>query len=172
VTRTALTLVAFAGLSLWATAQDTTSNRVATDIELLRTNRVLLDDLIDHGLQLSKAGGPLDRAVECRKTAATLGLALKHATGGTDDDRVAELSDYLTAVVRDGLVPNFDLARQGIPRGSQDYERLKKEADGAKKDLDALDEVFPTEGKLGRSGKVAEARRKLAEARSKIVVPE
>jgi hypothetical protein len=170
VTRTALTLVLLAGLSLWASAQDQT---VAREIRQLNANRLLLDQLIDHGLRISdeKDGGdPLVRADEYRQAAATLASALKAADQQKDLDpaaRVAELSDHVTALVRDGLVPSLDEANGSIPVGSKARDRLKDLSDRAAKELTDLGDSFPTGGKFDRSD-VAEARRKLAEARKKL----
>lgn len=165
--RTALTLALFAALAAWASAQGPVT--MSDELRMLRTNRGLLTDLLDHGVKLSDNGGtPLARAGECRRAAETLGAALR---GETDEERIAELSDRLAAVVREGLAPNVRKARDEIPRGSPDYDRLRAEAERARKYLDDLGAALPQEGKLGRSPQVEAARRKLAEAAGRVSVP-
>jgi hypothetical protein len=175
VTRTALTLTLFAGLSLWASAQ---GPLVADEVHLLTANRLLLDQLIDRGLGMSevkRGDDPLARAEECRQAAAPLADALRAAAGGRDPDpeRVAELSDHIADMVNGGLVPNLDEADQTIPHSSKEQrERLKELSKQAKADLTELGNAFPSGGTLGRSARVAEARQKLAGAGGRINVPQ
>jgi hypothetical protein len=173
VTRTALTLTLFAGLSVWASGQDR-APLVDQQLKQLEENRLLLDQLIDHGLNLSsaeKGGNSLARAEECRLAAATLAAALK-AAPANDPERVAELSDHIAAVVRDGLVPNLTQAGKDIPPGSRDYERLKGLSSQSSEYVAALVAAFPTGGRLNTSPKVADARTRLEDAGRKIVVIE
>lgn len=171
MTRTALTLTLFAGLSLWASGQDRAPD-FHQQLKQLEANRLLLDQLIDHGLNLSsaeKGGNSLARAEECRVAAATLVAALK-AVPGDDPERVAELCDHIAAVVRDGLVPNLAQAGKDIPPGSQEYKRLTEVSSGSSEDVAALVAAFPTGDRLDKSPKVADARTRLAEAGRAIVV--
>ncbi|HVK17917.1 MAG TPA: hypothetical protein VM533_13295 [Fimbriiglobus sp.] len=171
MTRTALTLTLFAGLSLWASGQDG-APLMERRLKQFEANRLLLSQLIDHGLKLSsaeKGGNTLARAEECRLAAATLAAALK-AAPGDDPDRVAELGDHIAAVVRDGLVPNLTQAGQDIRPGSQDYERLKDLSRLSNEDVIAIVAAFPTGDRLERSSKVADARSRLADAGRKIIV--
>jgi hypothetical protein len=172
VTRTALTLTLFAGLSVWASGQDRAPD-FHQQLKQLEANRLLLDQLIDHGLNLSsaeKGGNSLARAEECRVAAATLAAALK-AAPGNDPERVAELCDHIAAVVRDGLVPNLSQAsKDNIPPGSQEYKRLTEVSSGSSEDVAALVAAFPTGDRLDKSSKVADARTRLADAGRAIVV--
>jgi hypothetical protein len=171
VTRTALTLTLFAGLSLWASGQDRAPD-FHQQLKQLEANRLLLDQLIDHGLNLSsaeKGGNSLAKAEECRLAAATLVAALK-AAPGDDPERVAELCDHIAAVVRDGLVPNLAQAGKDIPPGSQEYKRLTEVSSGSSEDVAALVAAFPTGDRLDKSSKVADARTRLADAGRAIVV--
>lgn len=173
MTRAALTLTLFAGLSLWASAQDR-NREFHQQLKQLEANRLLLDQLIDHGLNLSsaeKGGNSLARARECREAAEKLAAALKAASADdTDPERVAELGDHIAAVVRDGLVPNLTQAGRDIPPGSQDYKRLTELSAQSSEYVAALVAAFPTGGRLDTSSKVADARSRLADAGSKIVV--
>jgi hypothetical protein len=169
VTRAALTLSLFAGLSLWASAQPR-ATEFHRQLKQFEANRLLLDQLIDHGLDLSsveRGGNSLVRAEECREAAATLAAALK-AARPDDPERVAELSDHVAAVVRDGLVPNLAQAGKDIKPGSQDYERLKILSSRSSEDVAALLVAFPA----GQSPTVIEAKSRLARAGAEIVVIE
>ena len=172
MTRTALTLTLFAGLSVWASGQDRAP--VHKQLKQFEVNRLLLDRLIDHGLNLSsaeKGGNSLARAEECRLAAATLAAALR-AAPADDPERVAELCDHITAVVRDGLVPNLTRANQDIKPGSQDYERLTELSELSSRDVTAYVAAFPSGGRLDGSPKVEAARNRLADAGRTIVVIE
>lgn len=167
--RTALTLLVAAGLSAWASAQVPAPGPTAAEqLKLLTSNRKLLEDLIDSGLKLSDANTALDRAAECRRAAGVLSAALTRASADptADPDRLAELSDHLGAVLRDGLAPSLAEARSVIPRESQDFQRLealeRQAADDAAKAAAAL----PTAGKVGQTPQVRDARGRLKDAGS------
>lgn len=167
--RAALTLTLLAGLSLWASGQQRAAE-FHQQLKQFEANQLLLNQLIDHGLNLSSRGGePVARAEECRLAAVTLAAALKTAPAD-DPERVAELSDHITAIVRDGLVPNLAQATRDIPPGSQDYERLKGLSDLSKKDVAAFVASFPAGGKLDQSPTVIGAKSRLAEAGDQIIV--
>jgi hypothetical protein len=171
VTRTALTLTLFAGLSLWASGQDGTP-RMERRLKQVEANRLLLSQLIDHGLNLSsaeKGGYPLARAEECRGAAATLVAALK-AASADDPERVAELCDHIAAVVRDGLVPNLNEAGRDIKPGSQHYDRLKDLTKNSNADVAAWVAAVPAGGRLDTSPEVAGAKTRLEDAGRLIVV--
>jgi hypothetical protein len=173
VTRAALTLTLFAGLSLWASAQSQ-APLMDRQLKQFEANRLLLDQLLDHGLNLSSAergGFPLARAEECRLAAEKLEDALKDASAtDSDPERVAELCDHIAAVVRDGLVPNLDQARKDIPPGSPDYKRFTDLSSQSSDYVAGLVAAFPTGGRLGTSPEVTAARSKLADAGRLIVV--
>jgi hypothetical protein len=174
VTRTALTLTLFAALSLWASAQDRAPT-LDRQLRQLHANRLLLDQLIDHGLHLSsgeRGGTHLARAEECRQVANKLAAALRAVADERDPDpeRVAELGDHIAAVVRDGLVPNLDGAVKDIHPGSELYDQLKKVSAQSSDDVADLVRSFPNGGRLDTSPKVAEAKSRLADAGGKITV--
>ena len=170
MTRTALTLVLVAGLSVWASAQTQPARNTAEHLQLLRANRTLLTSLIDRGLEISEAGNPLQRAEQCRKATATLGAELRQAADdpAAEPDRVVELSEHLTTLVRDGLAPTLAKAREEVRPGSPDYERLKKVHADAKAELERARQAIPTAGKVGRSARVKDAQDKLAAAAKQI----
>jgi hypothetical protein len=167
VTRTALTLSLFAGLSLWASAQDRTPP-MDQRLKQFEANRVLLDQLINHGLNLSsaeKGGNSLARAEECRLAAATLAAALTAASANdSDPERVAELCDHIAAVVRDGLVPNLTQAKKDIPPGSPDHKRFTELSSESSAYVATLVATFPAGGRLDTSPEVAGAKTRLEDA--------
>jgi hypothetical protein len=174
MTRTALTLSLVAGLSVWASAQSQPARHTADHLRLLETNLTLLERLTDRGLEISNAGNPLERAEGCRKAAATLGAELRQAADDptTDPDRVVELSEHLTTLVRDGLAPTLAKARDEIRPGSPEYDRLKKVHADAKAELERTRQAFPTDGKVGRSRRVKAAQDKLTDVAKQIELKE
>ena len=135
-----------------------------------KTNRILIEDLVDHGIDLSKADNPLHRADACQRTARTLANYLERAAGNEDPDRVAEFANLYGEVVRDGLVPNLEAAKKLItdPK-SPDALRLKQLSDRARGDLEGVRKSMPTEGKVAESEKVKSALQKINELASKFV---
>jgi hypothetical protein len=136
--RSGATLAVFLVLAAWAGAQSPGAPvlTAAKRLELHRANRTLLADLIDGGVKLANAERMPDRAETCQKTARALGIALRKAAEARDTDRVAELGEHLTAVVRDGLVPILTEGTRTIPAESPDAGRLKAVRATAAKDLD------------------------------------
>jgi hypothetical protein len=170
MTRTALTLIALVVLSVWASAQNATAPQTAHHLQMLATNRTLLESLIDRGLELSDAGNSLERAERVRKATATLGAELRTVAANPEanPDRVAELSEHLTTVVRDGLVPTLAEARGQVRPGSPDYPRLKKVHADAKAELEQTRNAIPGDGKVGRSQLVKVATQKLSAVTARI----
>lgn len=160
--RALLLLVCFAALSAWAGAQGPAPLPAAVQVKLFKNNRALLDNLINHGLDLSDTDDPLDRAQECRRTAQTLANYLERAaTDAQDPDRVAELADLLGDVVREGLTPNLETAKQLFPPGTKRFEDVKQLRDTATRDLDAVAPTIPA-GKVAENTKVKDALARLA----------
>jgi len=155
--RSLVSLVTFAALSMWAGAQGPPPTLdAATQEKLFKNNRLLLENLVGHGIELANADNTLKKAEECRKTATTLANSLGQAANDQDPDRVAELASLIGNVVRDGLVPNLNEAQQEIRPGDPREAQLVKLRENATRDLDNLSKI-PTEGKVGDSQKVKEA---------------
>jgi hypothetical protein len=156
--RSLITLVAFMALAAWAGAQGPPSPLpAATQAKLFKSNRKLLENLVNHGIDLAKADRPLLRAEECRKTAKTLANFLERAAEDQDPDRVAELAGLMGNVVREGLVPNLNAAQDEIRPGDPGEADLAKVRASATEELNSLPAKIPTEGKVGDSQKVKEA---------------
>lgn len=169
--RLTMTLAVFLALSAWAGAQAPVPPLTAADqIRLFRANRTLITDLVQSGIKLGVADHPVDRAAACQETARWLGVALRRAaeTSDPDADRVAELGGHLETVVRYGLVPMLDEARQTTPPESQDAARLKLVRETAAGDLDLARSAIPTSGKVGESEKVRDLRGKLDGLRERL----
>ena len=168
VARYALLLTTFAALAAWAGAQGPAPSLTAADqLRLFKSNRALLDNLVDHGVKMSAADTPLARAEECRRTALTLATYTKRAaTEDQNPDRVAELANLLGEVVREGLAPNLDEAKRTFPPESRQAKRVGELRDTTKHDLDAVRAAIPA-GKVGDNAKVQAALARLAELRAK-----
>ncbi len=162
MTRTLLTVVAVLLAAAWADGQ--TAPRLAADqVRLLHANHALLEDLVDHGVKLSNAAGTLDHAAECRRAVATLGHALAAAADDphADPSRIAELTDQVADLVRDGLTPTLAAARAQIRAGSPGAEKLVGIETAAAADLAGCRQAVPADGRVGRADAVRRARARL-----------
>lgn len=169
--RTLLTLTAFVALAAWASAQaPTTGPSVAEELKHLRTNRTLLEHLVDHSVKIADADTPLDRADRCRDATASLKRAIQGA--GDDPDRVVELIENLVTMIKNGLAPTLARARAEIPHGSQDYERMKQLHVAVRQDLTLVQEAIPTTGKTAKSNHVKDARQQLTVVAASVPVVE
>lgn len=170
MTRTALTLTLFVGLSLWVSGQNGVP-AFYRQLDQLKANQPLLDQLINCGLNLSsadKGGNSLDRAEECRVAATKLAAALTTAPPN-DAERVAELSDHIAAIVREGLIPNLTDAHNSV--GSQEQrEKLATISKDARANLSDFDKSLPSGEVYDRSASLTAARKKLTEARQMLDV--
>jgi hypothetical protein len=171
VVRVLLLLVSFAALAAWAGAQGPPPPLSPADrAKLFKSDRALLDQLIDHGIEMANPNrdNDLDRAQECRKTAKTLANYLERAAKDEQDpDRVAEMTALLTELVRDGLAPNLTVARQTNPKGSPRHKEVVALGETAVKDLDDVKAAIPA-GKVGDDEKVKAALAALAALRPQL----
>ena len=158
--RVGVMLAVFLGLAAWAGAQGPPPLSTADQLNMLRANQGVIEELVDRTVELASANTPLKRAETCRKTAGTLAGVVGRAADEGNPDRAAEFGGHLEAVVRDALVPNLDAAKQTIPPESPDAPRLKKIRDDARSDLDGVRNALGTPGKVGDDAKVQDLRRK------------
>lgn len=146
----------------------------ADEIRLFRTNLSLLDGLLADGLAVADAQNDLDRAEAYRKTAWTLAAAVRTAAADQVPglDRVAELSDHLSAVIDQGVVPTLQSARLQTHPGSPGYAELQRVHKLARQDL--LETQRALDGGLAfdKSPKIRAARTRLADAAGRIGTPE
>jgi len=135
-------------------------------MKLFKSNRVLIENLVNHGVELSASETSIARASECRKTAVTLANYLERAAKDDQNpDRVSELAGLMGDVVRDGLVPIMDEAKD-IPPDSPDGKRFAALRETVVADLDNVRTGIPA-GKVGDNAKVKAALASLAELKSK-----
>ena len=167
--RVLLLLVTFAALATWAGAQAPPAPLTAAEqAKLFKLDRALLDNLINHSIDLADADEPLKRAEECRKTSLTLANYLERAAKDEQDpDRVAELADLLGEVVREGLAYNLEVGKQTYPPGSPGAAKLNALRENAAKDLDAIKNTIP-EGKIADNAKVKDALARLAALKARL----
>jgi hypothetical protein len=166
--RSLVTLIAYAALAAWAGAQGPRAPLdAATQEKMFKSNRTLLENLVNHGIDLADADRPLQRAEECRKTATTLSNFLVQSAEDQDPERVVELAGLMGEVVRDGLVPNLNDAQKEIRAGDPREAQLNKVRETATRDLDNLSRL-PSQGKVGSNQKVKEAIAALQELRERL----
>ena len=171
--RPILTLAVVAAVSFWASAQTTPAGPSAAEqLQMLKTNRELLEDLLDQGTRVSDANTPLDRAAECQRATDRLARELRTAVDRADADRANEIGEYVERIVVEGFVPNFETARRDAKPGSPDYERVKAMHREATDSLDKLGAALPTDGPLSKSKRLQQAREKLADASAKLGKPD
>lgn len=169
--RFAATTVLLAALAAWASGQPSTAGPTAGEqLRLFMKNRDLLENLVEHSVALANADTPVAKVRACHETAKDFGRALKDAADRDDADRIAELSEHLTAVITHGLVPTIDAARGVIPVGTPAAKELLEVSQQATTDAEGFELSIPALGKVGASNKVKDARTKLREARETLTV--
>jgi hypothetical protein len=148
-------------LAAWASGQNNSSGLLAAErLHLYQPNRELLEQLVQHSLELATLDGPVVRAKACHEATKALGRAMKDASERDDADRVAELSEHLVAVIQHGLLPTIDSANRTIPMGSQsgDLIQLTREANV---DVENIYLSMRQTGKVGTSSRVNGTREQL-----------
>ncbi|MBY0251873.1 MAG: hypothetical protein K2X54_10905 [Methylobacterium organophilum] len=157
------TAVLFA-LATWAGAQNTGSGLSAADQRrLLKSNGTLINNLVDHGLKLSRADGVEKRAEQCRRAAKLLAEAAQDAARKQEAERVAALSELLQEVVRKGFVPTLEDGWRMVPAESPAGKELRSTRDVFVADVSELRAAIPPTGKAGENARVRAALRDIAE---------
>lgn len=170
--RTPAFVLAFALISAWASGQNATGPLTAAEhLNLLKTNRKLLEELLDEGVKLGDSNNNLDRAAQCQSVAVRLTRELKSAVDLDDADRVTEMSDHFSTLIQSGFLPNLATAKENIPVGSPEYPRLLAIHTDAAKNLDTVKVLIPTEGKLAKKKGISDARAKLQAAAAAVGQP-
>ncbi len=163
--RLAFSTFVLVALSAWVSGQPAAGPLAGEQLHLFRGNRELLENLVEHSVELANADTPVGKVRACHESTKDLGRAMKDAADRDDADRVAELSELLTAVIRFALVPTLGEARVAIPVGTPAYQRLRDLTELATADAERFELSIPALGKIGASNKVKDARGKLHEAR-------
>ena len=157
-------LTAFAALAAWAGAQNPAPPLSAEDkLRLLKTNSLLIDQLVSKGVAMSAADTPERRAEECRKSSLALAHAIRDAAAAEDAERVAELTVLFRNLVRDGLVPVINDGLKVVTPKSPASDQILLVRELAGKDVTALKAKIPASGKLAENAKVKESLKQLDE---------
>lgn len=166
--RVPLLLIAFAALAGWAGAQGGPAPLTAEErVKFFKSNRTLIENLVNDGVALADTGNTVDRAKACRVTARTLANSLKLAADDRNEHRVAELAELVGTVVRDGVLPNLDRAREEFPPGTPTFAKIVDVRDATAADLDFVRTAIPA-GQVADHPKVKESLAALAELRAKL----
>ena len=163
--RYSFTLIVVALLSAWAGGQSAAPPAGGPErVRLLHANAALVEQLVAHGVGLS-GGSALDQAGECRGAVATLGRALAACAENPDADpsRLIDLSEQVVQLVRTGLAPALEKAREQVRSGSPGAEKLREIEERSAGELGAYRDALPTAGRLGALPQLGEARAKLGE---------
>jgi hypothetical protein len=159
-------LTAFVALAAWAGAQGPVppAPLSAEDkLRLLKTNSTLIDELVRDGVEMSKAGQPVDRAYNCRQASRALVNAIRDAATAEDAERVAVLMGLYRELVRDGLVPTLEEAKVGITPNSPADVQLKGVRGQYATDVSDLRKFATSTGKLADNPRVKDALKQLDE---------
>lgn len=165
--RAPLILAAVGLLSLWVQAQPVAPRPTAGEqLRLFRGNRSLLEHLIDQSLKIANTSTGMDRVAACSTATRVLGQIVSDtATDPTSDpDRIAELTEHLTELVSQGLLPTLSQVREEVPAGSQEAARLQELQKSTWEHLLGVQTALTGGGPLGRSTAVQDARQKLVAA--------
>lgn len=98
----------------------------AEQLQMLQSNRSLLEQLLDRSVAISDSETSLARAEACQAAAQTLTRTLQSTTPAAEPGRVAELADHLSTLWTQGLAPVLDETRRVVRPGSPDYARLEQ----------------------------------------------
>jgi hypothetical protein len=161
-----LPLFVFAAIAGWTSAQGPTASE---HLKMLKTNRELLLELMDQGVEMSNANTSLKKAERCQKVAGQLSRAMKQANDRDDTERMSELGDQLAAIIGSGLMPNLQSARDHIPVGSAERAQITVVHRNV---MENLNLAIPAEGKTTRSASLRSTRQKLVELSSQLGQPE
>lgn len=167
--RLATTLFVLIALATWAGAQSSPAAPLASEqLKLFQSNRQLLENLVEHSVELVNADTPVEKVRVCHELTCDLGRALRDAADRDDPDRVVELGDYLAATIRLGLLPTIDDARRIVPVGTQAEKELVELTARATNDAKNFELSIPAIGKVGTSAKVKSVRDRLNHASTEL----
>ncbi len=100
----------------------------------------LIETLVQGGLRLAAQDDPVKRAECCNDVAECLAGEIQRAAENQDKERVAELGQYLDALLEQGVAANLSMARKQIPVGSTLEKNLHDIRDRAAKLVRPLEE--------------------------------
>lgn len=153
--RWAYIIAVFGALAAWAGAQGPhPALGPADQLRLLKANGTLIDHLVDHGIELSRADTVDKRAEQCRRAAKALSTAVQDAAGKQEAERVAELTGLFRNVVDNALLPVLEDGRQTVTPGSPGEQQLRKTRAELAKDVAELRAAIPKTGKVAENARV------------------
>ena len=143
--RTPFTLVTIAVLAFCASAQaPPRAPSAAEQLDLFGSNRVLLEELLDNGLELSKPHSMVERIEVCGNAVETLGNAVGDAES---PERMAEMSNRLSDLMNAGMVPMLNEAQRTISPDSDDYKALQHARERTSERLQRIQSSLPESAK-------------------------
>ncbi len=157
--RWAYIFAVFVALTAWAGAQGPGAAPLtaADQLRLLKANGTLIDNLVDHGVELSRADTPQERAKQCRAAAKALATAIQAAATKQEAERVAELTTLFRDVLRDALLPALENGKRLVTPGSPGEEQLLRTWSYAAQDLSEVKTAIPATGKVAENARVKDA---------------
>lgn len=168
--RWAYILAAFGALAAWAGAQGPAQAPPgpADQLRLLRANGTLIDHLVDHGVELSRANTAEQRAEQCRRAAKALATAVQDAAAKQEAERVAELTGLFRDVVRDALLPALEHGQRVVTPNSPGERQLRETRAASARDVTELRAAIPAAGKVAEHARVKEALKQIDELNEKL----
>jgi hypothetical protein len=157
-------LAAFVALSAWAGAQGPAAPPQLSPedrIRLLKANSLLIDGLVNDGIEMSRAADSVDRAKHCRAAARSLVNAIDQAAETGDAERAAVLTGLFRQVVSEGLAPTIKDAGNEVRPESPRGKVLQQVRTDATNDLAALKAALGKSDKLTGNPRVQDAAKQL-----------
>ncbi len=105
-----------------------------------RQDNALIETLVQGGVRLAGQDDPMKRAECCNEVAERLAAEIQQAAENRNKERVAELGQYLHALLEQGVAANLSAARKQIPAGSTRERNLHAIRDRAEKLVRPLEE--------------------------------
>lgn len=136
--RSLLSVSAVAVLCALVGAQSTRTVSPLEQQRLLKRNAVLVRELVDQSLSLSKQRSSLDRVASCRRLVGRFATEVSQAADAKEPGRAVEMGRHLDKLLVDAVVPNLKGARSLIKPGSLDEGRLIELRDGILADVRPL----------------------------------
>jgi len=113
-------------VAVFASAQEVGRDSEPTHVQQLLRNQKLVHTLVDGGLSLAAADGPINRAECVSKMAEHLAREIREAALNKEGDRALELGQHLQSLLKKGVASNLHFARSQTTAGSTMAPQLVK----------------------------------------------